>query len=151
MDTQFIEIPVADLLPHQPPMVLVDKVICYRENFIHTRLSIHKDVPFFAQQGVPAYIAIEYMAQTVGVWNGLMRRQQDQEAAIGFLLGTRKLTLEVPTFLEGATLDIYGCPKYSDGEIACFECWVEIDNQRVAHAILNVFQPQNGSDFLAQQ
>jgi len=133
---------VANLLPHAPPMILLDDIIAHEENFVHTRVRIREGLPFFKNGGVPSYIALEYMAQTIGVWKGFLSQEHNQKPQIGFLIGSRQLILNTPFFKEGAILDVYGEPKYNDGEMASFECWVESQGQRFAQATLNVFQPK---------
>ena len=145
-----IDCPIADLLPHNHPLILIDRVVDYTEDTIHTIVNIRNDSPFFENGAIPSYIGLEYMAQTVGAWTGLMARQQNQEPKIGFLLGSRKLILNVPTFKEGSTLDIHGLVKYNDGEMGSFECWVEIDGEQVVQANLNVFQPSNIAPLLTE-
>jgi predicted hotdog family 3-hydroxylacyl-ACP dehydratase len=141
-----IDHPIENLLPHAPPMILLDRVEAYQDDFIHTSLTIRKDSPFLEEGSVPAYIALEYMAQTIAAWSGLIAQQQKQAPKIGFLLGTRRLVLDIPSFHTGETLDIYGRLNYTDGEIAAFDCWVEIKGARVVQASLNVFQPKEGVD-----
>lgn len=133
---------IKDLLPHASPMILLDGVIAHQEDFIHTVVTIHKDSPFFEKAGVPSYVALEYMAQAIGVWNGFRDRLEKRMPQIGYLLGSRQLTLEIPFFQEGAELHVYGEPKYVDEELASFECWIEDQGKRVAHGSINVFQPK---------
>lgn len=132
---------LADLLPHNPPMVLLDEVVAHRDDFIHTTVTIQADSQFCENGQVPSYVAIEYMAQAVGVWNGLIARQQGIPPKIGFLVGSRRLTLEVPGFKIGEKLDVYGQANYTDGAMAAFDCWIEIQGLRVAEGGLNVYQP----------
>jgi len=141
-----IDYPIADLLPHAPPMVLLDRVEAYQDDFIHTSLTIKESSAFFETDGVPAYIALEYMAQTVAAWNGLMSRQQGENPRVGFLLGARRLTLDVPVFKLGEQLHVYAQANYMDGEMAAFDCWIEINGVRVVQAGLNVFQPAGSAD-----
>ncbi len=134
---------IADFLPHASPMILLDEVITHEEDFVHTRVTIGSNSPFFTKDGVPSYVALEYMAQTVGVWKGMIHQQQNQRPQIGFLLGSRRLTLNTPFFKKGTTLDVYGKPLYNDGEMASFECWMTSMGERLASATLNVFQPKD--------
>jgi predicted hotdog family 3-hydroxylacyl-ACP dehydratase len=145
-----MDVAIGDLLPHKPPMILVDEVVEFREDLIHTRIVIREGIPFFKEGRVPSYVALEYMAQTIGVWSGLKLRQQGKKLQVGFLLGTRRLNLQISFFNERITLNIYGQPKYSDGEMASFYCWVEIEGKTVAEASLNVYQPQSIEQVLAQ-
>ncbi|HUX79457.1 MAG TPA: hotdog family protein [Alphaproteobacteria bacterium] len=138
-----IKYSIAELLPHAQPMILVDRVIAHREDFIHVAVTIRREAVFFENGEVPSYVCLEYMAQAIGAWNGLLARQHNEEPQIGFLLGSRQLTLYISSFKEGLELDIYGQAKYNDGEMAFFECWIECQGERLAQAGLNVFQPKN--------
>lgn len=142
------DIPIQDLLPHKPPMVLIDRVLDFRDNFIKTSVKIRDGIPFYDNGHVPSYVAVEYMAQTIGVWRGLLSREQNQKPQIGFLLGTRKLTLETPYFRDGDELEVFGEENYTDEEIASFTCWITRQKQTVAQAVLNVFQPSDARKFL---
>lgn len=137
---------VGQYLPHKKPMILIDHVVSFGDDFIQTNVSINKSSVFFDGKGVPSYIALEYMAQSIAAWSGLKASSMNEPPKIGFLLGTRKLVLNVPFFKENEKLDIYGKQKYSDGELASFECWIEHKNIKYAEAILNVYQPINISN-----
>lgn len=139
----YSHLPISDLLPHKDPMIMVDHVQDFQDDSIHVMLTIRPGIPFFENGEVPSYVAIEYMAQAVAAWNGLILRKYNLPPRIGFLLGTRKLTLTQPSFEEGDILHIFGQSKYSDGEMASFECRIEIAGKQVASANLNVFQPEN--------
>lgn len=137
-----VDYPIKDLLPHDPPMVLLDGVEACQEDFIHTSLVIRQEIPFCENGAVPAYVGLEYMAQAVAAWSGWIARQQGLAPKIGFLLGARRLTLNVTHFKIAEKLDIYAKNIYQDGEMAAFDCWIEINSVRVAQAGLNVFQPK---------
>jgi len=137
-----LDVNIKDLLPHDPPMVLIDRAMRYNDDSIHCQLTIKDDSPFCEGGFVPSYVALEYMAQTIAAWNGLISRQLGEEPKIGYLLGARQLVLNVSTFQVGEMLDIYGKSQYVDGEMASFDCWIDINGKRVAHAGLNVFQPK---------
>ena len=181
-----IEYDIIDLLPHDPPMILLDRVLEHRDDYIETAVTIQEGSPFcnlgipigvqnvdsetrvearsvqlvredpeiskvskthsLKHDGyrVPSYVAIEYMAQAIAAWNGLLSRKQGQKPRIGFLLGSRKLKLLTPCFKVGETLNVFGQSKYNDEEMASFDCWVERSGERVAEASLNVFQPKEG-------
>ena len=136
-------LPLSELLPHKPPMILIDRVVDFKDDFIHASLTICKNALFFENDSVPAYVSIEYMAQTVGIWSGLNLLKINKPPRLGFLMGTRRLRLEMTRFEEGSVLDVFGkCIYYSD-TIGSFECRVEIMETLAASATLNVFQPDN--------
>lgn len=64
--------PIEQLLPHDKPMILVDRALDVQQDTIHCQVDIAEHNPFFdsASQTVPAYVGIEFMAQSVAgvVW-----------------------------------------------------------------------------------
>lgn len=138
---------ITELLPHNPPMVLIDHVVSYQNDFVHCQVTIHPNSPFCKNGAVPSYIGIEYMAQAAAAWNGLMTRHTGEKPKIGLFLGTRRMELYTPSFNIGDVLDVYAKVVYIDGEMGSFECWIDLKNIRAAHAKLNVYQPKNNNIF----
>ncbi len=130
-------------------MVLIDRAVSYRDDFIHCQVEINDNSPFCENGTVPSYIGLEYMAQTIAVWNGIMSRHQDIEPKIGFLVGTRRLDLNLPYFKVGEVLNVYGKTQFMDGEMASFECWIDVNGKRASSAGLNVYQPNDITNFLS--
>ena len=90
-------IPLEELLPHRPPMVLIDAVESFdaEARRLVARVTIGENQLFFDGKGVPNWVAIEYMAQTAAALVGYYDRHvaPGQPARPGLLLGTRKLDL----------------------------------------------------------
>lgn len=140
--------PIEKFLPHDPPMVLLDELVSYEENTIHARVTLKRTSPFCDDKGkIPSYVGLEYMAQAIASWNGYRAHLKNEKPKIGFLLGSRKLTLNVSSFKAGETLDIFGECQYNDGEMASFSCWIDHQNERIVEATLNVFQPHDLTKF----
>lgn len=131
------------LMPHSAPMVLIDKLIDAGEDFVHTQVEIRPGIPFFENSGVPSYVGLEYMAQNIAVWSGLQSQKQGNSPKIGFLVGSRILTLTIPQFSEGSVLDVFGHMIFHSDEMASFDCWIEHKGKRLTEARLNVFQPED--------
>lgn len=137
---------LAELLPHRPPMVLIDEVVdvdVERKSLIAAFVA--KD------EWSGNWVAIEYMAQTAAALAGYFDRLEraDRPARPGFLLGTRKLELKLEKFSVGGRYRVRATNEFSDGEAASFAC--EIEDERgevVATAMLNAYRPENVADFL---
>ncbi|MBA3580868.1 MAG: 3-hydroxylacyl-ACP dehydratase [Gammaproteobacteria bacterium] len=148
--------PIADLLPHAPPMVLVDELIQHDAESVTSLVHIHKDAMFFETgKGVPAWVGIEYMAQTIAAWAGLCALQVGGEIKIGFLLGTRRYQTPISYFPEGCTLTVRGVRQHHEAAgLSAFDCHIHtiIKDQPIdIHVALNVFQPDDPAAFLAGQ
>lgn len=141
--------PPADYLPHTAPMVLLDEVMSIEAECAHCRAVVSADgalAPFLTAQGaLPAWFALELMAQTIGVWNGWHNAEQGDSPQLGMLLGSRGMRCSLPEFAPGAVLDMHIQQILRDSKIASFECTLFIHSLKsdgpVAHARLNTYQP----------
>lgn len=135
---------LVDLLPHKPPMVLLDSVVFHDAQATRCRVRIGPGSAFADEHGnVPIVVGLEYMAQTVAAHTGLCRRAAGEPIRLGFLLGSRKLQLQVPGFVCGQELEVRALDVWNDGEFASFECAVVdvASGALLASGALNVFSP----------
>ncbi len=135
--------PIEALLAHRPPMLLLDKVVGYDDRSLVAGVTITQSSLFLGPQGVPAHVAIEYMAQTCGAYAGAMALDAGEPVKIGFLLGTRLCRLLVPWFRVGDRLVVSATIDFRDERMAAFDCKIEIDGNLAADAQLKVYQPDN--------
>lgn len=140
---------VCDLLPHRPPMVLLDEIVSCDAASAVAKTTIRRTSPFIAGGGVPVYVGLEYMAQVCGAYAGAIARAKGEAVKIGFLLGTRQYRAHVPRFRVGEQLTISASVLYLDSEMAAFDCRIEIDGRLAAEAQLTVYQP-DPAQLLAQ-
>jgi len=149
-------IPLEELLPHRPPMVLIDAVESFdaEAKRLVARVTIGENQLFFDGKGVPNWVAIEYMAQTAAALVGYYDRHvaPGQPVRPGLLLGTRKLDLKLERFEAGRTYRIAVENAFSDSDAASFVCSIEDDTgATVATANLNAYRPPDMEKFLKEQ
>ena len=134
---------VGQLLPHDEPMILIDRALDIQQDTIHCQVDIGDKNPFFnaESQTIPAYVGIEFMAQSVAAWSGYHAMQQGQEPPIGFLLGSRRYTSHCDHFNQGQILDVYAEKMMEDSGMAVFTARIEFEQQTVASCQLNVYVP----------
>lgn len=137
--------PIAEIVPHAPPMILLDEVVDYDDATLRARVTIRPDSPFFDGQGVPAYVGLEYMAQACGAHVGALARDAGRPVRVGFLLGTRQYKIHVPRYRPGETLIVAVALVYRDEEMGSFDCRIEIGGNCAGEARLNVYQPRDDS------
>jgi predicted hotdog family 3-hydroxylacyl-ACP dehydratase len=141
---------VAELLPHAGDMVLLDEVLEVGEDYIVTGLAVRNDGLFlWPDHTVPAWVGLEYMAQTVAAFSGYWRKRQGQAIDLGFLLGTRYYECSVSHFCRGSQLRVRA-EKVMDGnnDMSVFDCRLEGENV-YAQAKLNLLLPRDSSVYLA--
>ncbi|HQQ62833.1 MAG TPA: hotdog family protein [Pseudomonadales bacterium] len=142
---------VADLVPHAAPMLLLDDVLDFGELFCVASVTIRPDSLFFQPgKGVPAYVGIEYMAQTIAAWSGIRMRLQGKSPTVGFLLGTRKFQALQLFYAPGTVLTVRAEQTYNVDGMGVFSCTLYAGDHLCASAQVNVFEPGNVSEVLAQ-
>jgi len=143
---------IESLLPHARPMILLDKVVDRLPDGIVTELQIRPDAPFFQQgRGIPAHVALEWMAQTCGAHVGATALESGEPVRIGLLLGTRDFNSRIDWFTTGRNILVTARLIYHEGETAVFDCWVSLGEEIVATAKLTVYQPSDMADMMAMQ
>lgn len=141
---------IADLVPHSGSMSLLTRVTAYGEQWLEAEVDIHSDSMFVEEKGVPAWIGVEYLAQAIAAYAGLQQRQQSKTPKLGFLLGTRRYQCNTDWFATGQTLSIrVECEMQAENGLHVFNCQLT-GEQVLASANLNVYQPDDASQFLEE-
>ena len=131
---------VEDLVPHTGIMVLVNRVIEFDEENMVTEVIVRDDSLFGDADMVPAWLGIEYMAQTIAAFGGMKRRLAGKPLNLGFLLGTRRYVSNVGTFSVGSVLTVSVKRLVEDQGLGVFDCRISAEGISVS-AKLNVYQP----------
>ncbi|MCB9566572.1 MAG: hypothetical protein H6710_05060 [Myxococcales bacterium] len=130
---------VAVMLPHRPPMVLIDAVVAYEGDTITCRRTIAADEPYVEEGGVvPAAVAIEYIAQAVAVQRGVDGWLRGLPVSKGVLAAARALELHVDALAVGDELTIRAQALGQMAHIASFRGVVERRGEVVAEAQIQV-------------
>ena len=145
-------LPIAEYLPHRPPMVLLDRVIEASRSHIVCEVTIRVDSPFCNGAGVPGWVGIEYMAQTIGVLSGWRAQAEQSPVKVGFLVGTRQYQSHVPLFHVGDVLRITADEEVSaNNGLIAMQCTLhDAAGILLAEASLLVFQPDDLETYLHQ-
>jgi len=146
---------VAELLPHRGPAVLLDRVLAHDERETVCLVRVDASALFAREDGsVPAWIGLEYMAQTIAAHGGLLDRRLARPPRPGLFLGSRRLTFAADRFERGAMLRAHARPvrgAAASGSLAggsrmmAFECALhagDADSERpdvLVSGILNVY------------
>ena len=143
---------LSKILPHNKPMILIDDIleIDMQNQFVKTSVTIREDKIFFDEEinGISPLAGIEFMAQTIGCY--AYYKADETIPKIGFLLGTRLYENSLEKFENGKTYIITAKELYNDDELVSFECLIYNDNQEVAKATVNVFQPKDAEKYIKE-
>ena len=140
-----IDINVADILPHDGAMVLLDNVLEYDQQSLVAAVTVRDDGLFGDGKTIPAWIGIEYMAQTVAAHGGMMCHLAGKPINLGFLLGTRRYTCNISEFTVGMHLTVKVERLIEDQGLGVFTCQILGDGIDIS-AKLNVYQPDKAEN-----
>ncbi|MDO8288830.1 MAG: hypothetical protein Q7T44_06385 [Parvibaculum sp.] len=140
-----IHLPIESLVRHRGTMLLIDRLVEASDVHVIGEVTISETSTFFRQgRGVPAYVGLEYMAQTVSGFDGAKRVVTGEPPAIGFLLGTRRYTSNVRYFLANTLLSVRADMIFSENGMAAFDCVISAYGEELVTASLNVYRPESG-------
>lgn len=135
-------LPIVELLPHAPPMVLLDRVVTAGDEQLSAEVTIRADSEFCRDGRVGAWVGIEYMAQTVAAWSGWQARQRGEAVKVGFLLGTRRYDALRAEFVVGETLLVLVEREFqADNGLARFRAEIRCGDELCAQASISVYEP----------
>ncbi|OCG18191.1 ApeP family dehydratase [Gilliamella sp. WF3-4] len=137
--------PAIHYLPHENPMVMVEKVHLINDEQCICSVQVNKNgilAPFLDENNtLPNLYAIELMAQTIGVWNGYHGIINNRKPQLGMLLGGRSIKTSLSSFPHYSHLIIHANLVLFDTKLANFDCQIKIGDQSVVSGKLNVYEP----------
>ena len=151
--------PIQDLLPHRPPMLLLDAARGMDGDWFVATVRVRPGIPFFAAGGVfagggvflgggvfaaggvPAWVGLEYMAQAVGAYSGALGLARGGAPMPGMLLGTREYAAAVPAFRDGLELEVrVRIDIFQDGGVSSMDCRIRAEGGELAQAQVTVIE-----------
>lgn len=132
--------PVAELIPHEAPMILVDELVEWSPTRARVRAEVRRGGAFVSEGRLPATILLEYMAQAIAVAEGMTGRVNGRRdwPGMGLLLGVRELNLAVDAVAIGDLLDIHVAQRFRDDKLASYDCEVRCAGIEIASGAVNV-------------
>jgi len=140
---------IADLVPHSGTMSLLDRVVAYGDDWLEAEVIIKPESFFIDEEGVPASVGLEYLAQAIAAYSGVQEQVKGGKPKLGFLLGTRKYQCSTDYFKLGQILRLkVVCEMQAENGLHIFQCVLSGQDNVEATARLNVFQPDDADKFL---
>jgi predicted hotdog family 3-hydroxylacyl-ACP dehydratase len=139
-----VEFPRAsDLLPHEGRMMLIERVVSHDGNETECTVDVSTSELFAEPDGsIPAWLALEYMAQTIAAHGGLVDRAADRPTRPGVLVSSRNLRIAVDAFAPNQRLRVRARRIRGDLGMSVFDCGLYADTedrQPLATAKVNVY------------
>jgi predicted hotdog family 3-hydroxylacyl-ACP dehydratase len=136
---------IADVLLHRPPMCWLDELIDVGPEHLTARLTIRADALFYEPgRGMPAWVGLEYMAQTAAAYSGYERVSAGLPPQMCLLLGTRHYRCQITHFPLGAILEVHAALLMRDkSNFVAFDCELRQAAIVIAQATVKAIQPDD--------
>ncbi|MGI6680331.1 MAG: hypothetical protein ACOX3T_02415 [Bdellovibrionota bacterium] len=144
---------IGKILPHRETMVFISGVesVDLAQGLLTARVDTKETDILYDKElgGIPAYVSLEYMAQSVGCFTGINDISENSDATpqAGFLIGSRKLEIFTPIIEANKSYYIDIKSLFCDDNIVSFECRVYDEKLTIAKATLNAYRPKDINDF----
>ena len=130
--------PVADYLPHRPPMLLVDEIVEVSELRAVCRTTIHADCVFAIDGVVHPSAMIEFIAQACAIFVGVRGERDGDPPRLGLIMACREVTFAVDRFEIGDELTLVVHKVFGQKQLAAFTGSVVRGTQECATIQLSV-------------
>jgi len=139
--------PLAALVPHRPPMLLLDELLEGNADRARAAFTVRPDNRLLENnQGLPSWTLLEHFAQTAALIGGLRARETGAPIGQGFLLGTRKIACPVSHIPVGTRLVLEAETGFVDGNgMGAYHCRCVTEGYPIS-CTLTVYTPPQGSE-----
>jgi predicted hotdog family 3-hydroxylacyl-ACP dehydratase len=136
---------IAAILPHAGPMRLLDELRDHGPDHVTCGVTIQPQTMFCdGAHGVPAWVGLEYMAQTVCAFSGIEEVRAGRLPSIGLLLGSRAYDSQVEWFAPGANLSIRADLLLRDeSDLVAFDCSIHEGDRMLARGDVKAYRPKD--------
>lgn len=126
------------LVPHRPPMLMIDDVTKYGGDLIRARRTVRAGDPFVTNQGLHPAALLEAIAQTIASGDACFARQKGGTVIRGYLTGLTGVKIH-GTAAIGDTIDMEGnCLKRMDG-MGLFEATAHVGDRLLVEGRFKFF------------
>ncbi|MDR0454694.1 MAG: hypothetical protein LBH05_07790 [Deferribacteraceae bacterium] len=137
-----------DILPHKPPMILIDRVLEYdlEARSLAAEFDVTEKSLFFDSSigGAPSWVGMEYMAQALGAFSGIYIAENDGgKPEIAFLLGSRDYQMFVDIFELNKTYTVYILENFADATLGSYHCLIKNGDFMCAKADITAYKPKD--------
>ena len=138
-----------DVLPHESPMILIDSITDWGDDWIETTAGARETNLFNDGAGISEVICMEYLCQSAAAHAGIKQLEQDKPVTIGFIMGARVINIDAMAyknarhFIARIEQTFRGEDDYGIGVYECQLFDADRHTVRVASATIKAVMPKD--------
>ena len=95
---------VLELVPHRPPLCLLDRVTAFADGRLTCAAEVQSDCPLLVDGALPGWALVEHVAQAAAALRGIEAPNAAQSP--GYLVAVQQAELDVDTLRTGTVLEV---------------------------------------------
>ncbi len=131
--------PVADLLPHAAPMLVLESLLDWEPGRCTARMLLRADHPFVRDGHVAGVCLFEFMAQAVAACLGCEASSVGESVRAGMVIACRSMSVDCDVVPVGAELLLRARRVRGTKSISLFETEAELGGRVVSRAMMTLF------------
>lgn len=131
--------PISLVVPHQEPMVLLDRIVDWAPGHIECALLVADGARFVDDGHLAAPFTIEHMAQAVAACLGYEAYRGGRGVRVGMIVACREFKALRPTASVGDDLRIRADRERGNETLSHFHCEICHEDDTFATATLTLF------------
>lgn len=145
--------PIEAVVPHRGTMLWLSRLVLGENDVVEAEALMRRDAWYLDERGaMPAWLAIELMAQALSAHVGLGAWRAGLPPKPGVLLGCRRYRAAEPRYAAGTVLRVRAALAYRDeGGFGAYDCMISANGRELASATLKVYEPADFAAFLQEQ
>lgn len=136
---------IGKILPHAGAAIMLDSLLEEVADGVAARAIVSETHPFWDPElrGVPVWVGLEMMAQSVAAHAGLEGYRSGRKPRVGYLLGTRRFSSTVDVLTAGDVLRIEARRLYLEPSgLAAYDCTICMGDQELARATITAYETE---------
>lgn len=138
--------PIANLIPHEPPMVWLDKLIEWQPGYAKCQATIFTHSAGVVDGRQPAVLLLEHMAQAVAACLGYGAHQSGEPVRVGMIIACRTYELYAESIPVGNILTLEAKCEREVDEVSTYVCTTYQNQQLVAEASMTLYHASRPPD-----
>ena len=131
--------PIAMLMPHREPMVLLDRVVDWAPGKVECAVVVRDGARFVEDGRLDAPYTIEHMAQTVAVCLGYEAYRGGRGVRVGMIVSCRSFEAHEHAAPVGEALRVLASRDRGNDTLSHFQCEVRAGDRPFARSTLTLF------------
>ena len=131
--------PISQLLPHDDPMVLLDRLVDWSAQGATCLMTVRPNTRFVEGDRLSTYCLLEHMAQSIAACLGYEAYRGGEGPRVGMIIACRELVTHVDTVQVADALRLQAERESGSDTLSRFRCRVTRGEQAIAEATMTLF------------